>query len=295
MSAPTSFAVPAPVAAKPVAKRHWFGSLLVVLTIAVIGVGGAVFGPELLDRLTKVADAPAEEGDDAVAPLPSTPSGSATLPLVTATPVPVRTVTATLTGGAYGTDPATTVEVTTDFDTGLARVVMTKADGAPLEILTYGDSAFLRTTSSELWYHTSGGTLLQDLRLDRATWLLTLDQVLPEAARRVTTVNGSGVEDLGGIAVTHVAVSVDVAALRVGEPALAAAWTEQFGVGPATTAMEIHLWVDDAGMVRQSHGLYGPTIQTTITSATAEAWAPTYPDVTQWRELDARSLLELDH
>jgi hypothetical protein len=295
MSAPTSFVVPkaAPPAAAP-PKRRWLGGLAVVLTIAVIGVGGAVYGPHLLDRLTDVADAPATANEPTTAPAPSMPTGAAILPVATTAPGPVRTITAQLTGGAYGTDPSTVVELTTDFDTGLARVALTRADGSSLEVLTYGDSAFLRRSGAPLWYHTSGGTLLADLRLDRASWLMTLDQVLPDEVRRTAVVNGSAAEDLAGVPVTHVAVTIDVAALRIAEPALAAAWTERFGVAPTTTTMDVHLWIDDGGLVRQSHGLLGQGIQSTIVSTAADAWAPTYPDVTQWRELDARSVLDLD-
>jgi len=273
--------------------RRAMSWLLLLAVLGGIGFACAVYGPEFVESF----DSDAMNGPDAplVYPMP-----------VTAAPA-VRTATFTVSepdpfGGTQN------YEVTADFETGVARVVIPRTDSPNIEVLTLWDQAFIRRVDEPTWYTLPRGDFPIDFSLGRGRWVHTLDELLPPAVRQFTTISEATESSVGTVPARRLVVSVDPARLLQAQTAARtpsvdgappsplprhAGITVQAGLGgPEAVTMEI--WVDSAGVVRKlvlPPELGGETV--TVTWVSPDAWDTVFPTPAEVQPLTAEALFRL--
>lgn len=268
--------------------------MFVIAVISGLGYAGVTYGPDLVERFSG-----AEAMDGPAAPL--------VYPLSAATPLAVRTATFTVSepdplGGTQN------YEVTADFESGVAQVVVPRADTPDLEILTLWDQAFIRRIDEPTWYVLPRGEFPIDFPLGRARWIRTLDELVPPALRQITTIDEANESSVGTEPARRLVVSADPALLLQaqtaaatptadGSPPPAAPLPTGITVQPVLDGVDsltMEIWVDDAGIVRKSVmpvELGGETI--TVTSVSPDAWEPAFPTPDMVQPLTAQALFRL--
>jgi hypothetical protein len=275
--------------------RRTVSWLFVLAVIGGLTYAGITYGPDLVDKFTGATD----EVDEPAAPL--------AFPVPTAAAVPIRSATFTVSepdplGGTHD------YEVTADFESGIAQVVIPRTDTPDLEILSVWDQAFIRRIDEPTWYSLPRGDFPIDSSLGRSRWVRTLDELIPLGTRQFTTVDEASESLVGTEPARRLVLSADAAALLQAQTAAQAVPAE--GAAPlapplppgitvqpgadATVPIRIEIWVDDAGTVRKSvlpEALGGETI--VVTSVSSEAWEPTFPTPDLVQPLTAQALFRL--
>ena len=268
--------------------------LFVLTVIAGLAYAGFTYGPDAVERFT----GPAEAVEGPVAPL--------VYPSATAIPAAVRTATFTVSEpDAFG--GTQDYEVTIDFETGVARVVVPRTDTPDLEIMTLWDDAVIRRIDEPTWYRLPRGDFPIDFSLGRGRWIRTLDELVPPAFREITTIEEANESSVGTEPARRLLIAADpvrllqaqAAAAAVADGSLppAAALPAGITVEPGVEGAEslaIEVWVDAAGIVRKSvmpAELGGETI--TVTSVSPDAWQPTFPTADVVEPLTAHALFRL--
>ena len=292
------FHVATPRAAKQKAKKGGFRRgvswLLVLAVLGGLGYAGVTYGPDLVDRVTD-----SDESTGPAAPL--------VYPMATAPPVPVRTATFEVAepDGFGGTQA---YEVTADFESGVAKVVIPRTDTPNLEVLTLWDQAFVRRVDDPTWYNLPRGDFPFDFAIGSARWVRTLDELMSPTIRPFTTIDEATEASVGTTPTRRLVVSADALRLLQAQTASEAAPVEGspppappmpagITVQPAPEGAErltIEVWVDDTGLVRKSvlpPELGGETI--TVTSVSAEAFEPQFPLPDAVQPLTAEALFRL--
>ena len=268
--------------------------LIVLAVLGGLAYAGVTYGPDVVERFT---------GADAM----DGPSAPLVYPVPTAPAMAVRTATFTVSepdpfGGTQN------YEVTADFESGVSRVVVPRADTPDLEILTLWDQAFIRRIDEPTWYTLPRGEFPIDFPLGRARWIRTLDELLPPAFRQITTIDDANESSVGTDPARRLVVSIDSALLLQtqtaastptadGSPPPAAPLPTGITVQPGLDGVDsftMEIWVDDAGIVRKSVlpvELGGETI--TVTSVSPDAWELLFPTPDAVQPLTAQALFRL--
>ena len=291
-----SIAAPQQVKQQPRGRgfRRGISWLIVLALLGGLGYAGVMYGPDLIDRVT-------EEDED------NGPAAALVYPMATAPPAVVRTATFTVSepdrfGGTQD------YEVTADFESGIAKVVVPRADTPDLEILTLWDQAFIRRIDEPTWYNLPRGDFPIDFSLGSARWVRTLDELVSPAIRQFTTIDEASESSVGTEPARRLVVSAD--ALRLlqaqsaadtppadGTPPPAPPMPAGITVQPALEGSEtitMEIWVDNTGIVRKSVlpvELGGETI--TVTSVSADPWEPQFPTQDAVQPLSAQALFRL--
>jgi hypothetical protein len=268
--------------------------LLVLAVLGGLGYAGVTYGPDLVERFTG-----AEAVDGPIAPL--------VYPIPTAAPVTVRTATFTVSepdpfGGTQN------YEVTADFESGVARVVVPRTDTPDLEVLALWDQTFIRRIDEPTWYTLPRGDFPIDFSLGRGRWIRTLDELVPPAYRQMTTIDEANESSVGTEPARRLLVSADPVRLLQAQtaaatptadgspppaPPLPAGITVQPGTD-GVEALTMEIWVDGAGVVRKSvmpAELGGETI--TVSSVSPDAFEPLFPTPDVVQPLTAQVLFRL--
>jgi hypothetical protein len=293
--------------------------LFVFAILAGLGYAGVTYGPDLVERFT---GAEAIEG----------PAAPLAYPMATTAAVTVRTATFTVSeidpfGGTQD------YEVTADFESGVARVVIPRTETPDLEILTLWDQSFIRRIDEPTWYQLPRGDFPIDFSMGRSRWVRTLDELLPPALRPNTTIEQANESSVGteptrrllvsaapaglwGAPPAQVTPTVEVAATaevaptaEVGPPAdgaltPAAALPEPVAALPAgitvqpgiagVESLTMEIWIDDAGIVRKSVMPVELGGETiTVTSVSPDAFEPLFPTPDVVEPLTAQVLFRL--
>lgn len=283
--------------------RRAFSWLIVLALLGGLGYAGVMYGPDLIDRVTDDADDADDGGNGAAAAL--------VYPMATAPPAVVRTATFTVSGtDRFGgtQDYTQDYEVTADFESGMAKVVVPRADAPDLEILTLWDQAFIRRIDEPTWYTLPRGDLPLDFSLGHSRWIRTLDELVSPATRQFTTIDDATESSVGTEPARRLVVSVDAQRLLQAQSAASTPLADGsppplpplpagITVQPALEGVEwlsLELWVDDTGIVRKSvlpPELGGETI--TVLSLSPESWQPQFPTPDAVQPLTAQVLLRL--
>ncbi len=274
--------------------RRGISWLIVLAVLGGLGYAGVMYGPDLVDRVT-------EEDED------NGPAAELAYPMATASPAVMRTATFTVSepdrfGGTQD------YEVTADFESGIAKVVVPRTDTPDIEILTLWDQAFIRRIDEPIWYNLPRGDFPIDFSLGSARWVRTLDQLVSPAIRQFTTIDEATESSVGTEPARRLVVSAD--ALRLlqaqsaadtpladGTPPPAPPMPAGITVQPALEGVEtltMEIWVDNTGIVRKSVlpvELGGETI--TITSMSADPWEPQFPTPDAVQPITAQALFRL--
>lgn len=267
--------------------------LFLLAVLGGIGFAGVTYGPAAIESFTN-----SDAMDGPAAPL--------VYPMATA-PVDVRTATFMVSepdpfGGTQ------TYEVTADFESGVARVVIPRIDTPDIEMLTLWDRAFIRRIDEPTWYTLPRGDFPIDFSLGRGRWVHTLDELLPPAIRQFTTIDEATESSVGTAPARRLVVSVDPNRLLQAQtaaatptvdgsppppPPLPPGITVQPGLN-GVESLRMEIWVDDAGIVRKAvfpAELGGETI--TVTSVSPDAWEPMFPAADVVQPLTAEVLFRL--
>jgi hypothetical protein len=274
--------------------RRGVNWLFVFAVLAALGYAGVTYGPDLVQRL-----AGPETDNGPAAPL--------AYPNATTAPTTVRSATFTVSepdpfGGTQD------YEVTADFESGVARVVVARTDSPDLEVLTLWDQAFIRRIDEPTWYTLPRGDFPIDFSLGRGRWIRTLDELLPPAYRQITTIAEANESTVDTEPARRLLVSADPASLLQAQTATAtptpdgspsptgplpAGIVVQPGVA-GTEPLMIEIWVDGAGIVRKSvmpPELGGETI--TVASVSPDAFEVLFPAPDVVEPLTAQALFRL--
>jgi hypothetical protein len=286
--------------AKP--RGRWLVRLMMV---GVLGAGGWAayqYGPDLYDQYVA--------GSEESAP-PETTAPLAFPNVLTTAPVPIRTAEFVLTG--LPETPGAAYRVTTDFETNVSQVDITRDTGPDLQILTYGEDAMIRRADGVQWYLLDRGQFPLDGRLERSDWVRRIDELLPSNVRDQAIIDGSTESTISGVPTRHLSITVDPALLDARATGDVPIPTESATAGsadaetvtsatpepasssvPATGIIEIEVWIDAGGLVRQVTGapqLGAETI--TVMRTSADAWIPKYPTPEEIAPLTATALVDL--
>ncbi len=282
--------------------RRTISRLVLLAAIGAIAYAGYTYGSDLM-KLASGEESVAEPAVPLEFPTPSEPVA------------PIRTATFLVERPDALKGPQT-FEVTTDFETGVSRVIIQRTDAPNLEILTLWDTAFIRRVDEPTWYRLDRGQFPVDSEFGIGRWIRSLDQILPPPLRQSAVIDRATESSVGTETTTRLLVSIDPAAfnsatavpttlpLLPADPALAPAPPEpvialspgiilQPGYDSAET-LSMELWIDDAGIVRKSimpAELGAETI--TITSISPEAWQPVFPTEDMVQSLTASSMFRL--
>ena len=290
--------------------------LVLLALLAAGGYAAYEYGPGLYEEYVSgepsEVDAPAE----ADAPL--------AFPNATPAAAPIRTAEFILEGlpGA----PDMTYRVTTDFETNVSQVDVTRPNGPDLQILTYGEAALIRNVDDNQWYQLERGRFPLDDRLERADWVRQLDELLPTSIRSSVTIDDAGETTVSGVPTRRLSLSLDVALLGgTAAPADPAATdrpdrsrraersgscgsgtgagrdadpgrsrSRRSGAPVSSLATSIEVWVDAQGLVRKVSGVPQLGAETiTVVRTDGAAWVPNYPSPEFVQPLTAATLVEL--
>lgn len=274
--------------------------LFLLAVLGGIAYAGVTYGPELAERANGT-----DEDTGPAAPL--------VYPTATAGPAAVRTATFTV-GELDSFGGTQTYEVTADFESGIARVVIPRTDIPDLEILTLWEQTFVRRIDEPTWYTLPRGDFPVDFSLGRSRWVRTLDELVPPDFRRFTTIEEANESSIDTAPARRLVVSADpqrliqaqtaaVTPTVDGSPAPAPPLPPGISVEPDAAAtdgadgsgtLSMEIWVDDTGLVRKSvmpPQLGGETI--TVTSVSPDAFQPAFPDPESVQPLTAQVLFRL--
>jgi hypothetical protein len=277
--------------------------LFLVAVLGGIAFAGVTYGPDLVERANG-----ADEDNGPAAPL--------AYPTPTAPPAVVRTATFTVSeldsfGGTQ------TYEVTADFESGIAQVIIPRADTPDLEILTLWEQSFVRRIDEPTWYTLPRGDFPVDFSLGRSRWVRTLDELVPPDMRQFTTIDEATESSVETTPARRLVLSADAQRLITAptpvttpttdgsaaplpslppgiavQPVIATQPVTESADGTGTLSMEI--WVDDTGLVRKSvmpSELGGETV--TVTSVSSDAFQPVFPAPEGVQPLTAQILFHL--
>jgi hypothetical protein len=178
--------------------------LVLLGALAAAGYFGYQRGPDVYDQYVS---------DDATQT--SEVDAPKSFPNPIAAPPPIRTAEFVLAG--LPGSPDTTYRVTTDFETNVSQVDITRAAGPDLQILTYGNAAMIREAEGAEWYQLERGQFPLDDRLERADWVRLLDELIPLEVRNAVTIDQSTESTIEGVTTRHLTLSLDSGLL--GNPA----------------------------------------------------------------------------
>lgn len=290
-------------AAKPPSRgngRRMFNWLLVLAVIGGLAYGAVTYGADLMELAT---------GEDAV----DEPAAPTVFPTASAAMPAIRTATFQVERPDTLNGPQK-LEVTTDFETGVSRVVIERTDQPNLEVLTLWDQAFIRRADQPTWYQLERGQFPIDSDAGISRWVRSLDQLLPAVLRESAVIERATDSSVADVAATRLLVTLDPAVVTLAtatpptpppladgslaptpEPAVALppGVSVQPGVDEEPT-MTMELWIDDSGIVRKSIlpvELGAETI--TVTSLSAEPWEPIFPTPDNILPLNASALFQL--
>ena len=281
-------------------RRRGVTWLIVLAVLGGLVYGGITYGPDLMDLAA---------GEEVI----DEPAAPSTLPVATATVPAIRTATVQV-EQLDAADGPQRFEITTDFETGVARVLIDRPDAADLEILTLWDQAFIRRIDEATWYQLDRGQFPIDVEFGVDRWVRSLDQLVPAAVRSSAVIERATESTVGDVAATRLLVTLDPADLERATAAPAplpplpdgshAPVTEPTAALPAGVLLQpgededptltLELWVDEAGIVRKSilpMELGAETI--TVTSLSSEGWEPTFPTPDNVLPLTASALVQL--
>jgi hypothetical protein len=268
-----------------------------LLTFAALGglaYAGVTYGPELIEGVT---DADESTGPDA----------ALAYPVAVGAAVPVRTATFTVTeADAFG--GIDEYEVTADFESGIARIVIPRAETPDLEILTLWDAAFVRSIDESTWYTLPRGDFPIDFSLGRSRWVRTIDELVPLATRQISIIDEATESSVGDEPTRRLVITTDANRLLEaqtasvtptvdGSPAPAPPLPPGISVQPGgdpAGSVTMEIWVDDAGIVRRSEmpeELGGETV--VVTSVSPDAWEPVFPTPDEVQPMTALVLFRL--
>jgi hypothetical protein len=298
MDNPWSTAPTPPKRTGPGRIRRAFSWLVVLGLLGGAGYAGVRWGPDLVALAT---------GDDTI----DEPAAPLAFPDVV--PVPIRSATFTV----ERVDPVRgrqITDVSTDFETGISRLVLDRGDAPDIEILTVFDQAVVRRIDQPTWYRLDRGALPADAESGRLRWVRTIDELIPPALRPTVTIDRATESTVDTTMTRRLLMTVDPSTLvQVTTPVVPTAPADgspapppappavtlppgvalQIGTDPIET-LRIEAWVDSTGVVRKSimpAALGGETI--TVTSVSADAWLPPFPTDEMVMPLTAAVLLEL--
>ncbi len=269
--------------------------LFLLAVLGGLGYAGVTYGPELVDRV---------QGNDES----NGPSAPLAYPVPTAPPIVVRTATFTVSqpdpfGGTQD------YEVTADFESGVAQVLIPRTDSPDLEILSVWDQAFIRRIDDPVWYSLPRGEFPVDFSMgQRSRWVRTLDEMLPPVTRQFTTIDEATDSFVDTLPARRLVVSADAVGLTQAQTAAVTPTTDGSAPPPAplppgitvqpgidgVEALTMEIWIDDSGIVRKSvtpAQLGGETI--TVSSVSADAFEPLFPTPDTVQPLTARALFLL--
>ncbi len=284
--------------------RRAMSWLFLLAVLGGLGYAGVMFGPDLVDRARG-----ADESNGPASPL--------AYPAPTVSPIAVRTATFTVSEP----DPSGGIqsyEVTADFESGVAQVVIPRTDALDLEILSVWDQAFIRRIDEPVWYSLPRGEFPVDFSIGRRSrWVRTLDELLPLEIRQFTTIDEATDSFVDTLPARRLVVSADAVRLMQAQTAAVSPTTDESAPPPAPLPPEIavppgpdgvegvegvdgvedltmEIWIDDTGIVRKSvmpAQLGGETI--TVGSVSADAFEPVFPTPDEVQPLTARALFRL--
>lgn len=190
-------------------RKGGFGRFIkFVFTLALLGaIAGAavVYGPELRERFL---------GDETETGLPAVPETEAPLRFPTTALVnPPQIRTATFLLSDLGDEATRSYQITTDFETRVARVLIDRNELPTLEVLTFLDQAVVRRVGDDVWYRTPRGRFPLDDQLDRNRWVRHLDELIPATSRPSATIEESAMTTLSGEQVQRILLSIDATLL----------------------------------------------------------------------------------
>jgi hypothetical protein len=293
---------PAPVRKKSKGSgRRTISWLFVLAVIGGLAYAGFTYGPQLMSLAT---------GDDSI----DEPAAPLVFPTATATVMPIRTASFTVERPDSSQGPAN-FEMTTDFQSGISRVLINRTDAPNLEILTLWETAFIRRVDQPTWYRMDRGPFPVDSEFGITRWVRSLDQVLPAAIRQMSVIDQATQSTVGTEATTHLWVTVDpaVISLATTQPAPLPPPTDGSAPLPTPDAaatlppgmmlqqgvdsdpnLTMQLWIDGAGVIRKSimpAELGAETI--TVTSLSSDEWQPLFPTEDEVEPLTAAAIFEL--
>lgn len=269
--------------------------LFLLAMLGGLGYAGVTYGPELIDRVQG-----AEENNGPNAPLD--------YPVATAPTTVVRTATFTVSqpdpfGGTEN------YEVTADFESGVAQVLIPRTDSPDLEILSVWDQAFIRRIDDTVWYSLPRGEFPVDFTIGRRSrWVRTIDELLPPAIRPFTTIDEATDSFVDTLPARRLVVSADAGRLLQAQTAADTPSTDGSAQPPAPLPpgitvqpgldgvedLTMEIWIDDSGIVRKSvmpAQLGGEKI--TVSSMSADAFEPPFPTPDTVQPLTAQALFRL--
>jgi len=285
---------PSPPRRSTGAVRRTFSWLIVLAVIGGLAAAAFLYGPDLMDRAT---------GDESI----DEPEAPMAFPTPVIPLAPIRSATYTVekrnTLGAVET-----YTVTTDYETGFSQTTVDRAEAPDLEIITAFDSASIRRVDEPVWYSLPQGEFPIDSSMGRTRWVRTLDELLPPAVRAFATVTRATESVVGNEPTRHLVLTIDPQHLLAAppvdpnavvdpatSPAPATPLPAGLAVTPGTdplTPITLHVWVDNAGLVRKLElpvALGGDTI--TVTSVSSEAFVPLFPAIEVIQPLTAGALV----
>jgi hypothetical protein len=211
--------------AAPLKKSRFKRFVGIVLMLGLVGgavAGGMVYGSDLMEL------AKGEAGQ-------SEPAAPLSFPIATMPLPQMRTASFVVEndGAAPG---ARLYDVTIDFDTGVAQVIIDRGDEPALEVLTIFDDAIIRRVDEPTWYRLDRGVFPVDTDQGRERWVRTLDELIPAAMRSATTITDSTESVLDNETMRRLVVSIDPTALTRTPPPVAAGAPPAADVAPVEAA-----------------------------------------------------------
>lgn len=279
--------------------RRGVSWLLVLAVLGSLVYGAIIYGSDLMELATGDAI------DETAAPA-SFPVATAAMPVIRTASFEIERPDALNGPQRYA--------VTTDFETGISRVVIQRTDVPDLEVLTLWDQAFIRRADQPTWYQLDRGQFPIDSQFGIGRWIRSLDQLVPPVLRESAVIERATQSTVGDVAATRLLVTLDSTVISlatatpptppanadgsvpaVPEPTVTlppGVFLQPGPDGEATLTME--LWIDDAGIVRKSIlpvELGAETI--TVTSMSPEGWEPIFPTPDNVVPLTATAVFQL--
>lgn len=294
-------------------RGRWLFRLIVLGLLGAAGWVGYEHGPEVYDEYIRGEEAGAQTEREAPRMFPNVAAASA----------PIRTAEFTLVG--LPETPEAIYRVTTDFETSVSQVDITRVSGPDLQVLTYGPDAMIRRADGDQWYILDRGQFPLDGRLERSDWVRRIDELLPVEVRDRAVIDSSTEATISGVATRHLVLTVDPSLLDTtatdaaglpSEPRPDAATPSAIADNPdqipapgatvldpaasepevpvAGAAVRMEVWIDGEGLVRQVTGVPSLGADTiTIVRTSPDSWIPDYPMASEIAPLTASALVDL--